>query len=252
MTPATAQPSPKLSPSQLAAWERDGFVAVSGLYPPEEMLRWKQVLKDYLKNDAPNQSNSGVRVWNSHAFPPTLLNAMCDHRVTPILQQLIGADVEFLSAKAVFKDGTIDFPSPWHQDWFYWEGPAKMSIWIALDDASVANGCLKFIPGSHKRVFPRKHFPGEGFGFRIEDKELAGLPVATLEVKRGDAVFFHDLAAHSSHPNTIKADRWSFISTYRNAAVLDPCGLSATLWKEPLQVCGRSVNGALPRAVFQG
>lgn len=250
MSTAATQPAPRLTAQQIAAWEHDGFVAVSSLYPADEMLRWKTVLKEYLKTDNPDETNSGVRVWNSHAFPPTMLDAMCDDRVTPILQQIIGPDVEFLSAKAVFKDGKVDFPSPWHQDWFYWEGPAKMSVWIAMDDATVANGCLKFIPGSHKRVFPRKHFPGEGFGYRIEDRELEGLPVVTLEVKRGDAVFFHDLAAHSSHPNSIKADRWSFITTYRNAAVLDPCSLSSSLWKEPLQVCGRSVNGAKARATF--
>ncbi|MCE9589833.1 MAG: phytanoyl-CoA dioxygenase family protein [Planctomycetes bacterium] len=250
MTTAVAQPSSRLTPDQLTAWERDGFVAVSGLYTAAEMLRWKDVLRQHMVQDGPDGVPHGVRVWNSSNFPPTMLDAMRDDRVTPILRQIIGPDVEFLSAKAVFKDGKIDFPSPWHQDWFYWEGPSKMSVWIAMDDATVANGCLMFIPGSHKRVFPRKHFPTEGFSVRIEDKELEGLPVATLEVKRGDAVFFSDLAAHSSHPNTIKADRWSFITTYRNAAVLDPCNLSGNLWKEPLQVCGRSVNGAKGRETF--
>ena len=60
-----------------------------------------------------------------------------------------------------------------------------------------------------------------GFGWRIGNEEIAGLPETTLAVNRGDAVFFHDQTLHSSWPNTTGADRWSFISTYRDASVRD-------------------------------
>jgi len=53
-----------------------------------------------------------------------------------------------------------------------------------------------------------------------------------------DAVFFSELAIHASHPNTSGADRWSLISTYRDASVKD----DSTVWKIAMVVSGKIVN----------
>ncbi|MBI2192282.1 MAG: phytanoyl-CoA dioxygenase family protein [Planctomycetes bacterium] len=249
MSAAIAESSRVLSSEEIAAYNRDGFIVARKLYDPETMLQWKAVLKGVLeeekasgKLDARGLAASGVRVWARDRLHPTLLEAMRDQQVTPILRQVVGPNVEFLSGKAVFKDNATSFSSPWHQDWFYWEGSTKTSVWIALDDATPENGCLKFVPGSHRRIFPKK-VVGEAFGNRIDEKDLEGWPVTSVPVQRGDCVFFHDQAVHSSHPNRTGADRWSFISTYREASVKDASGLSQNLWKWPLIVCGTSVNG---------
>ncbi len=81
------------------------------------------------------------------------------------------------------------------------------------------------------------------FARRMADKDVEGLPVQTIEVKRGDAVVFHDLAVHSSYPNTSGEDRWSLISTYRNAAVTDNTNRKDGAWDRPLMLAGHSVNG---------
>lgn len=221
----------ELTREQVAAYHGDGFVIVPGLYPDQTMLEWKRILsKAVEREDLP----AGVRVWNPAGFPAGLLDAMRDEHVTPILHQLIGPSVEFLSAKAVFKNPKVTMASPWHQDWFYWHGASKLSIWIALDDATPDNGCLMFLRGSHTRVFRMKQVGGVGFVNQIDPSEIDPARVQTIAVKRGDAVFFHDLAVHSSYPNKTGADRWSFISTYRDASVRDTSELSGNLWKEPL------------------
>ena len=215
-----------LSSEQVEAYRRDGFVVAKGLYAPDTMLRWKRIMSELIAAEPRN--TTGVRVWMADAMHPELRDAMKDDRVTPILHQLVGPAVEFLSAKAVFKNAATSFASPWHQDWFYWEGATKVSVWIALDDATVANGCLKFVPGSHKQVFARRTVKESvGFDHRITDEDLADWPQVTVAAARGDAVFFHDLAVHSSHPNTAGTDRWSLISTYRDASVPDP----SKVWK---------------------
>lgn len=227
-----------LTDEQVAAYRRDGFLAVEALYAPDEMLQWKQTILATLEEDV-YESGSGVRVWMSDVIDPKLRQAAADPHVVRILTQLIGPNVEFLSAKAVFKNAETSFASPWHQDWFYWGGASKMSIWIALDDATPENGCLKFIPGSHRKVFPKKVVDGENaFVNRIEQTDLDGLPEVTVALKRGDAAFFHDLAVHSSHPNVSGADRWSFISTYRDASVKD----DSNVWQTAMLVAGKCVN----------
>jgi hypothetical protein len=221
------------------AYDRDGYVIVPGLYSGGQMLEWKQALQAALQAERFSDP-SGVRVWLGQALPQPVLAAMSDPHVVEILQCLIGPDIEFLSAKAVFKDGKTKFGSPWHQDWFYWEGAPKISVWIALDDATVENGCLTLAPGTHTRIFAKQVVDGAGFINRVRDEDLAAHRTLCAPVKRGDAIFFHDLLVHGSNPNTIGGDRWSLISTYRNGSVPD----ASKVWDSSLLICGRSVNGA--------
>ena len=102
---------------------------------------------------------------------------------------------------------------------------------MALDSASVANGCLRIIPGSHTREFPMVTIEtGPGFAKQIDPSELAGLTPVDVTVKAGDVVFFHDLAVHASHDNTSGTDRWSLIATYRSTAQAD----ESTVWASSL------------------
>jgi len=221
-----------LSSQQVEAYRRDGYVVVPDLYPAETMLAWKRRLAELV---APEQHmlKGGVRVWMSDQLPPDLLAAMGDERVVPVLRQIVGPDVAFLSAKVVFKNGVTRFASPWHQDRFYWHGSEKISVWIALDDATRDNGCLMVIPGTHRKIFTEQRVQTDtGFDMRIADEDVKGFGVETLPVKRGGAVFFSDLCVHASHPNSAGADRWALITTYRNAAVSD----DSTVWKTSVVV----------------
>jgi ectoine hydroxylase-related dioxygenase (phytanoyl-CoA dioxygenase family) len=139
----------------------------------------------------------------------------------------------------VFKNAKTNFNSPWHQDWFYWQGSNKLSVWIALDNATPENGCLRLAPGTHHKVFEMALVDdGNGFNRRITDESLQGLPIETVPVQRGDAVIFHDLALHGSCPNVNGQERWSAISTYRDAGQTD----DSTVWNTAIVLSGQSVN----------
>ncbi len=208
-------------------YAKQGYLVVRQLYPPAEMVSWKQHIQDAMRDDGSLNDPSGVRVWKAGAIDSGLAAWMTEPKVVQVLRTLIGPKIEFLSVKAVFKNAAHAFGSPWHQDWFYWEGAPKLSVWLALDDATPANGCLKMIPGSHHQIHRMvRADDGLGFARRVEDDAIRGRSVDSIEVARGDAVFFHDLTLHSSYPNTSGADRWSLISTYRDASVPD----SSTTW----------------------
>ena len=103
--------------------------------------------------------------------------------------------------------------------------------WIALDDATPENGCLRLAPGSHKQIFTERQIEdGKGFNHRLTDEDMTGISVVNAPVPRGGAVFFHDLTLHGSCPNVNGQDRWSVIPTYRNAAEQD----ESTVWKQSL------------------
>ena len=229
-----------LSAAEVAQYQRDGYVIVPDLISPDEASAWKEKLKERLAAEGLlGNIPSGVRVWMADNMDPFSSAQFQSPRMTAILQQLIGPNVEFLSYKAVFKNAKTAFRSPWHQDWAYWHGSPKLSVWIALDGATPENGCLQLIPGSHRAVIEMKEVEDvKGFGRRITDDQVAGMPIVTAPVPRGAGIFFHDLALHASCPNINGQDRWSVIPTYRDAAQAD----SSTVWQTAVVISGSSVN----------
>lgn len=229
-----------LNEVEVAQYQRDGYVVVPDLIDPAAAIEWKAQLKARLHAEGNDLIPSGVRVWMCDNLDVYSSSQLQSPRMVAILQQLIGPDVEFLSYKAVFKNAQTTFRSPWHQDWAYWQGSPKISVWIALDEATPENGCLQLIPGSQRQVIEMQEVQDvKGFVRRITDEQVAGLPIETVPVPRGAGIFFHDLLLHASCPNRNGQDRWSVIPTYRNAAAAD----SSTVWKAALVLSGSSVNG---------
>lgn len=217
-----------MSAGRARKYERDGYIVVRGLYSQEEMLDWKKRIVGRMEAAGWQKDPSGVKVWMLEDLDPFFKRELAGARIAEVLAELVGSSVEFLSVKPVFKNSSVTFGSPWHHDWAYWKGSHKISVWIALDRATPTNGCLKMIPGSHKKYVDMDSVSdGKGFGNRLDEEVIKGQPVNLLEVDPGDVVFFHDLTLHASCPNSDGSERWSFIATYRDGSVRD----DSTVWQ---------------------
>jgi phytanoyl-CoA hydroxylase len=111
----------------------------------------------------------------------------------------------------------------WHQDRAVTLEEADqtrmVTCWLAVTDATVENGCLRVIPGSHRgRMMPHCPNPQLGIpGDYIDEKAACPVPV-----KAGGAILFHPLTIHGSLPNTTSNIRWSFDLRYNVTG--DPTG----------------------------
>lgn len=111
----------------------------------------------------------------------------------------------------------------WHQD----QGVATpdqddvpvLTVWLPITDATVENGCLALVPGSHKRELAT-HCPGSGpdGGLQIPSKLIQGKPIP-VPVKRGGALLMHRLTMHASLANQSDDIRWSFDLRYQPAGL---------------------------------
>ena len=215
--------SPPLG-QDVSSFHENGYIIAPAVYTPEEMAACKRSAQELTESQS---GPSGVFVWMCDTIPSLFEGIACHSRLMAILQVVIGPRIEFLSAKPVFKSAQVNFPSPWHQDQAYWGGAPKYSAWIALEDATLENGCLKVIPGSHRSALDHAAVQDKiGFGNRILDEDLKNETIVDAPLNAGDALIFHDCLLHSSHPNLSGRDRWSFIPTYRNADLPDP----STAW----------------------
>lgn len=214
-------------------FEEQGFVIEPKVFSAEKCEIMKNICIEAC--GLLDKSNSGVFVFNAENLPVGSMEFINNPILKKVLKEIIGPQIEFLSFKPVFKSGEIRFPTPWHQDWSYWGGSHKVSIWIALEEANIGNGCLKVIPGSHKKEWDHnKSNFDNGFGNRISDERLSNEKIIDVPLQKGDALFFHDWLLHSSHENISGKDRWSFIPTYRDKTLAKLDTGDKRLWKKTI------------------
>ncbi len=104
----------------------------------------------------------------------------------------------------------------WHQD----QGVARevaddtdmITAWIAISDATVENGCLSVVPGSHKTGLTTHCMTN---GVTIPDALIDEANVLPIPIKRGGILFMHRRTQHSSTPNKSNSIRWSFDLRYQ-------------------------------------
>ena len=220
---------------QRAAFERDGYAIVRGLFDAEEIgLLREAIEKDpaiashfYDRFDASGKSTR-MALWNQPGDSVYGLAAR-SARVVDTMADLLGGEVYHYHSKLTAKEKFDGGAWEWHQDYGYWYNngnlfPLMASVQIALDRCDRANGCLQVIPGSHLMGrIDHGLMKGEQVGVDPERIKviLERFAVAWAEMDPGDGIFFHCNTLHRSDQNRSASRRWTLICCY-NAARNDP------------------------------
>ncbi len=122
-------------------------------------------------------------------------------------RQLLGGGVRFMQDQLFCKPPHRGGVVAWHQDYSYWTFAQPMghvTCWIALDDVTIENGCLCYVPGSHRwGLLPMTGLTGEMGAIEtvLTAEQRAAFRRVPIELKRGEASFHHPLLIHGSHDN---------------------------------------------------
>lgn len=111
-----------------------------------------------------------------------------------------------------------DNPTSWHIDdpnWSFYS-PDAISIWIALDDATIQNGCMYYLPGTHKLTdYEKKGHFGPNMGALFDEyPEFKEIEPVAAEMKAGSAGFHNGLTAHAAGPNMTPYPRRAMTCIY--------------------------------------
>ncbi len=131
-------------------------------------------------------------------------------RLIGLAESLIGPGLTVYFSQIFFKPPEGGGPKPAHQDNYYF-GPndpeGVVTAWVALDDATLENGCLYFGDGTNRGpVYPHVAPPDEPYNLQLPPEILAKQPMAPAPVMRGGVSFHHGNVFHQSGPNHSK--RW--------------------------------------------
>ena len=223
----------KLSPSQAETYERDGYVIVKNFISPQEIHKLQEVAfsdgamrKHAFDLNDQTGKKTKLTLWYSPGNDVYGLLTKSKRMVDAADLLMEGeSSVCHFHSKLMQKEPKVGGAWEWHQDYGYWYKneflfpDQMMSIMIAITDAYKENGCLQVIKGTHKMGRIEHGFAGEQVGAsqHYVDLALKTKELVYVELKAGDALFFHSNLLHRSEANLSDQPRWSLISVYNRS-----------------------------------
>lgn len=229
----------RLSAAELTTYDEQGFVTVPGVIDRAEVNRIDEEI-DRLLGGGAGDGAPGGWIYALHQKESELCSQMArDERVLALVEQVVKPGVSLHSSKLVAKLPESDTVCHWHQDEaYYFDGSepdmrsdVRMSIWIPLQDVTVANGCLWVVPGSHRSGIENYQDVGTGHcRRRMLRADYADEHAVPLPLSAGDMVLFSGFLWHHSKGNTTDRVRRAFIASYQEATLpRDAYGNPATI-----------------------
>jgi hypothetical protein len=142
------------------------------------------------------------------------------------VEQVLGPDIVCWGAHVFCKPARTGLAVPWHQDGQYWpiRPLASCTVWIALDDSTIENGCLRVVRGSHRMRTIYHHRlderPENALEQRIDESEFDAGQVEDVELQAGEMSIHDVYAIHGSHANRSDRRRAGFAIRYMPATSL--------------------------------
>jgi len=241
--PRRRGPVYRLTDEEKERFRRDGYVHLRGVLSDEELAGIAATYDRFLKREIPvpgkdlcDMSGDYTRTFEQYSivnvmlprrYYPAWQGNLYEQRAASIAEQLHGPgmviDYDQLLAKRPHKTDAV---FEWHQDQAYWpvfEGSRTATVWLAIDDSTLANGCMRFVPGSH--LFPiRPHRPlkrdrGESHTL-LTDVDPAKDEIRPVPIRRGDVTVHNERVLHGSGGNSTSGWRRAYVVAFRAKATV--------------------------------
>lgn len=218
----------------------DGYLILPDIFSPSELAPISEEVDRVIAGESGYMPEHDL-VWEPNSDPPRLRNAFRLHiysdfflqiAKTPALVEavgrILGHPLRLYGAQLFAKPAGVGTEVPAHQDMPYWPfAPYEMlTAWIALDESTIENGCVRMVAGSHKLgLLPHEAsgVAGNSLGLRSHPA-VQSLPEHTIELSRGSCVLHHCLTVHRSEANTSLQPRRGLTFVYMSPQVqlVDP------------------------------
>jgi len=236
----------RLDQTQLDDFNRDGFVVVEPFLSEAEIDHLAQCYTNTLERLAAENTLANVQSGQDkdedfqvyhirtahlqHAAFNMLIN---DTRLLDLLECLLGPELRLVHYQGLYKPPHTGGEIDWHQDNYYFEveGDRTVSMWLALDEATVENGCMWYLPGVHHEIYKHQQLwdieKKKGFYFSIPDMD--GSDAVAAPVPRGGLSIHHCRVPHRSLKNQTNGGRRGLAMHFMDATVGEPGFLKRNL-----------------------
>lgn len=226
----------ELKKEQIDAYRENGFLVIEDFLNKEELEHWRAAVEEAVAgrngkklpdrekvygegDDADSEYYDNVfdQLLNLWQDNEKIRKIMLDERIGRMAAMLSGASgIRIWHDQALIKKPWAN-PTSLHLDTPYWSFSDKraLSIWVALDDVTLENGCLFFLPGSHKQTDLRLAGIGRNMGdiFKQYPNLKQITPTAGV-MKAGSCSFHNGLTIHGAHANMTPGFRRAFTCAF--------------------------------------
>ena len=218
----------KLSPEQVAFFHEHGYVSgpkvLTDLQVEQLRLELATLTEpghpgaefwyEYNSNESPDPSRVLFHALGAWRISPAFHDILWNAAYTTPASQLLGGPVRFWHDQLFCKPAMHGGVVAWHQDYSYWTRTnpmAHLTCWIGLDDSTVDNGCVHYVPGSHRwDLLPITGLAGDMNAIRgvLNEQQWQQFNRhVPVELKAGECVFHHPLTIHGSFENRTQNPR---------------------------------------------
>jgi Phytanoyl-CoA dioxygenase (PhyH) len=210
-----------LKEQDVASFHTQGyFLYHHQLFSPEKFSRLEHIFEEHLANKGNKLSDE---LDTPHIHDPRLLEFLLSDEALDLVEPLIGPDIILWSSHFICKDPYIGRATPWHEDSAYWDGRVSkydgiVTIWLALDRSTRANGCMRVIPGSHANGFSQYaavDLQNNTFGSEIIDVDES--KSVYFELESGECSIHDSRIIHGATANTSPHRRCGYTMRYMDA-----------------------------------
>jgi ectoine hydroxylase-related dioxygenase (phytanoyl-CoA dioxygenase family) len=221
-----------LSKEQIDFFKEEGYLGGIKLLDDRQIERLRQELQEIADPHHPGAHLFYEFHSNESSVPGTVLfhalgawritngfhDVLWNPRFLVAASQLLGdVPVRFWHDQLFYKPPKQGGVVAWHQDYSYWtrtKPVAHLTCWCGLDDSTMENGCVQYVPGSHRwGLLDKPDLAGDLMGimdYLTPEQQQAFKPVP-VEVKAGEAIFHHPLTLHGSGENKSSRPRRAFV-----------------------------------------
>ncbi len=228
----------QVTKEQIESYRSSGFIVIENFLSEEELEHWRKTVTiavkeragikipgkeirigeaDGINEDADYFGKVFDQLLNLWQTDEGVKKLMLDERLGKMAAQLAGVDgIRIWHDQALIKRPWAN-PTAWHLDTPFWSFSDRnaISIWVALDNATLENGCLFFIPGSHKQTNFDKITIGRNMDgiFEVYPGLKNTMPIAA-PMKAGSCSFHNGLTVHGANANMTSGFRRAMTCAY--------------------------------------
>lgn len=214
-------------------FQNQGYFKLDSILEDEEVVYFRKIYEDFLDgkiNTAGHRSDlSGssskkeliVQIMRPSLLYPLMKASSLYDKALNYAKTLLGQDMELDFDMLIDKSPYTNKETPFHQDEAYWldmNDKRAVSCWVALDDVSKDNGCMWFVPESHKLELRPHSQIGNGGALVCEATEEEA---TAIEMNAGSCTFHHGRTIHYARGNKTDTRRRAIIMNFRPKAMIE-------------------------------
>lgn len=184
-------------------YQEDGYVVLPHVLDPAA-VRQASSHVEWLQREHPDLRPEQLHHWLMWE-DPYWVRLVANDRLLDCVEPIIGPHIALFASHYICKPGGDGLPVLWHQDGSYWplEPMEVVTCWLAVDDSTPENGCMRVLPGSHRgpRLAHHRHQREAVLGTEIRAEDLDESRAVDVVLPAGGVSLHHPWLVHGSNPN---------------------------------------------------